>query len=944
MPTPLRVLVIEDSADDADLLVLTLRRAGYDVAWERVETAAALRAALEHDRWDVVISDYNLPDLDIAGALWTLQESGRDLPFIIVSGAIGEDAAVAAMRAGAHDYFIKGHLARLAPAIEREIREAAGRRQRARTEVALRESEERLREFAEMLPEIVFEMDETLRVTFVNRQALEMTGYTEEEIAAGFDVTRFFVEGDRELVRDNVLRALQGQRLRSFEYTALRKDGSTFPVLARATAIIHGGRPVGIRGILFDISERKRAEAELLQAHRMALGAEAASTAKSRFLANMSHEIRTPMNAIMGMTELSLNTELTTEQREYLTTVKTASEVLLSLLDDILDLSKIEADRIELEEVDFDVRQILDQVAGMMSPRVAEKNLELVIYTHTDVPQRLHGDPMRLRQILANLVSNAVKFTDQGEIVVEVKILAQTEREVTLLGTVRDTGIGIPADKKDVIFETFVQGDCSTARRYGGSGLGLAISKRLVELMHGTIWVDSEVGRGSTFAFNVVLQRAGEQAGPARPTALEGLRVLVIDDSAAGRLALTETLSSFGCAVVTAADGLEGLETLGSALAEDRPFGLVLLDMQMPGLGGAEVLRRLREEPVTRMLPVIAMTTIEELPAIRGQVDPACCACVAKPASQSQLLDAVLNVVGCVDLTHCPPTPGPAEPSVDLAVPPQRILLAEDNRINLRLALAILEGAGHQVTPAENGEAVLRLLAAGSYDLVIMDVQMPGMDGIETTRAIRLDRRWRDLPIIALTAHGLKGDRERFLTAGMDDYVSKPIHVEHLLAAIARQVRRRAGQAPGGASPGRTPEAPPRPALTSGAGEPAAAGEAGQPTAAESAVLDLQEARERFRGYETLLHDLLAQIDRDLAGQVDRVAQTLTDRDAPTLERLAHGLKGLAASAGAHRLRDAAARLEAIGRARDLTEAGAALDALREESERVCAAIRRLAA
>jgi two-component system, sensor histidine kinase and response regulator len=927
MATSLRVLIIEDSVDDADLLVRTLKRSGHDVTWERVDTADTLRTALARECWDVVVSDYNLPGFSIPSALGILHESGHDLPFIIVSGAIGEDAAVAAMRAGAHDYFTKGHLARLLPAIEREMRQAAGRRERARTEVALRESEERLREFAEMLPEIVFEMDEGLRVTFVNRQALEMTGYAEEEVADNFNVTQFFVEGDRELVQENVLNALAGHRLRSFEYTALRKDGATFPVLARATAIVRGGRPVGIRGILFDISERKRAEAELLQAHRMALGAEAASTAKSRFLANMSHEIRTPMNAIMGMTDLALNTELTAEQREYLNTVRTASESLLGLLDDILDLSRIEADRIELEQVDFDIRQVIDQVAGMMLPRVAEKDLELIVHTHADVPERLHGDPLRLRQIFVNLVGNAVKFTDRGEVVLEVKVLAETDSEITLLGTIRDTGIGIPAEKQGLIFETFAQADSSTARRFGGSGLGLAISKRLVELMRGTIWVESEIGRGSTFAFNIVLGRAGEQVGPTQPAALEGLRVLLIDDNAAGRLALAETLGSFGCDVRTAASGQEGLEIVGDTLAEERVFGLVLLDMQMPGLSGAEVLRRLREEPATRTLPVIAMTTIEELPAVRKLTDQAGCVCIAKPVSQSLLLDAMLNVVGNVDLAPRPQPLGASGSPVNLAVPPQRILLAEDNRVNLRLALAILEGAGHQVTPAENGQAVLRLLAAGSYDLVIMDVQMPEMDGVETTRAIRLDRRWRDLPVIALTAHSLKGDRERFLAAGMDDYVAKPIHVEDLLAAIARQVSRRTGQTLGAVPVRRAPDPAPVPEAV-----------------ADSSVLDLQEARDRFSGYESLLYDLLEQIDREVGGQVDHIAEVIISGDAHTLERLAHGLKGMAASAGAHHLRDAAAHLEGIGRGGDLAEAGAALEALRQETERVRAAIRRLVA
>ncbi len=861
MSTPLRVLFVEDEPDDVELILTRLRKAGYDVQHTRVDTASAMRAALQDRTWDIVIADYRMPAFSGPEALELLRASGQDLPFLLASGAIGEDAAVEMMRAGAHDCFNKDRLTRLVPAIERELREARVRRERARAQEALRESEQRFRELAAMLPEVVFEMDAHGRITFVNQKGLEAMGFEPEDLAGGLEVTHFFSETDRELLRGDVQKVLRGQQLSGFEYNARRKDGTVFPVLVRANAIEREHRPVGLRGIMFDITERKRAEAELLSAHRMALGAEAASTAKSRFLANMSHEIRTPMNAIIGMTELTLRTELTPQQREYLEAVQASSESLLNLLNDILDLSKIEADRIELEEIDFDLSELIDQVAQMMAQRAEEKGLELVQRVSSDVPQRLHGDPLRLRQILTNLVGNAVKFTERGRVTVESTTLAETDGEVTILFSVRDTGVGIPVEKQDVIFESFSQVDSSTARRFGGTGLGLSISKRLVELMRGAIWVNSREGKGSTFSFYVVLDRASEGAGsehPAAPTADAPTR------GDAGHHQVVP--GSHRSADAHGSPASHGRVDSGPALAS------------------------------------------------HGRADSG-----AAPASHGRLRDNTPDA--------------------------QRVLLAEDNRINMRLARAILEGAGHHVTEALNGRQVLLLLEDQAYDVILMDVQMPDMDGIQATQAIRRDPRWRGLPIVAMTAHSLKGDRERCLAAGMDDYVSKPIRVEELLEAVARHGRGK-GCVGAGLAPTEVPATSEAPPADVGAAPAAPADPADLATseAPPADVLDLEEARERFRGYEPLIDDLLQRLREELPRQLGELKNALLDGDCKTVERLAHGIKGMSASVGARCMREAALRLEETAKRGDLRDAPAEFALLQVEADRLCDFLRRSAA
>jgi PAS domain S-box-containing protein len=786
-----------------------------------------------------------------------------------------------------------------------------------RAEQALRESEARFRALFNQASDSIMVLEAGPGgpvIVDANDAACRMTGYAREELV-GRPMASLDSEEDRREIATRSADVMSGQPLR-FEATRRRKGGSTLLVDISARLIQHPGKAPMIFAIERDITERRRAEQELRAANRrleettaearlLAERAEQASVAKGEFLANMSHEIRTPMNGVVGMTGLLLDTELTEDQRRYAEVVRDSAESLLGLINDILDFSKIEARKLGLEELDFDLSGLLEDFASPMALRAHEKGIELFCAADPEVPTLLRGDPGRLRQVLNNLAGNAVKFTPVGEVVVGARLEEETGADVLLRFSVRDTGIGIPGDKMDLLFRSFSQVDASTTRRYGGSGLGLAISKQLVEMMGGSIGVKSRAGKGSEFWFSVRLRR--QPGGAARTpelAALQGVRVLAVDDSATGREILRVRLAAWGMRPAEAGGGEVALEMLRAASTSGDPFRLVVLDQQMPGMDGESLARAITADPVLRDSRLVMLTSF----GVRGDAgrlaEAGVCAFAIKPVRHHELHSMLgLALVAAPGASYAgkPLITRHAahEVSGRFAGRRWRVLLAEDNKTNQQVALGILRRMGLSADAVADGAEAVRALCTVPYDVVLMDVQMPEMDGLEATRRIRDISSGvlrNGIPIIAMTAHALQGDRARFLEAGMNAYVAKPVSPAELVAALSAVLP---DSGDGGAL---------APASAAAAPGPAAA--APPVGAAAPPVFDRAGMMARLMDDQELARAVLAGFLEEAPQMVEEIGHLLDGTDAQAVAARAHALKGAAANVGGKALRAAAARLE----------------------------------
>jgi len=824
--------------------------------------------------------------------------------------------------------------------------------ERRRAEEALGASERQFRAIANYTYDWEDWTDPDGRLLWVNPAVERFTGYSVDECMAMPDYPLPMVHPDDRARVAERLRSNDEERVNDLELRLLHREGSiSWAAMSWQPIFDADGVRLGRRASIHDVTERRRAAQAMQQAKE---AAEAASKAKSDFLANMSHEIRTPMVGVIGMTGLLRDTPLSEQQQEYVDTIRSSGDALLEVINDVLDFSKIEANRMELEITGFDLRTVVEEAADILALRAFEKGLHFNCLLPEGIPVRLRGDSGRLRQILVNLTGNAIKFTEHGEVVVQVGRLDEaTNRERCLLRfEVRDTGIGIPEDRRDGLFESFFQADTTTTRRFGGTGLGLAISKQLVELMSGRIGCDSVEGRGSTFWFEIpfaIDAHVPEQMDESAKV-LEGKRVLVVDDNATNLRVLAEYLTAFGC-VIGRADGADAAKSaLAGAVAAGAPYEIVILDMMMPVMDGLSLGRQIRREGAYGMPKLVMLSSRDQRGDGRALEQAGFDAFYTKPIKRNALRRMLVRLFEerMPASAAAPAQTTPARSGDASGAPPRtlRVLLAEDNPTNQKVAVSMLKRLGHHADVVGNGGEALDALKLLPYDLVLMDVQMPEMDGLEATRRYRALEAGtsRHLPIIAMTAHVSLSDRERCLAAGMDDFITKPVQRETLGKVIAanidkiepRETMSRISESPE-QSPPQVPEAGTAAAASAGAAPAQSPGAGAEPAsgAAGDGGFRVELMVERLDNDEEIareIADIFVSSSREL---LDELSAAVSNGDAQGVRARAHSIKGSAGNIGAAALQQLAASIECAGRDADLATAERLLPSLRRSLQQV---------
>ncbi|HTQ39673.1 MAG TPA: response regulator [Pirellulales bacterium] len=927
------LMIVEDNPADADLVEELLQQAAPD-AYQFVHAGklALAEQKLQANHLDAVLLDLRLPDASGLASVRAIRDLASDVPVVVLTGTDDdEQLALSCIHAGAQDFLSKADLRPVA--LRRAIGYAITRTESQRAEYVLRETLTLQQAILDSADRSIISTTSNGVISVFNKAAERMLGYTADEMVGKNSLEAIHVPDELALQAREISMELGRTLDPTFEvliikpkfgqpeereWTYVHKDGSRFPVLVSTTALRNSqGRISGYLCIANDITQRKRAEEELRSAKQTA---ELASRAKSDFLANMSHEIRTPMNGIIGMSELALAMPLNAEQRDAFETINECAESLLTVINDVLDFSKIEAGKLELATTTFDLPDKLRNFLHILALWARQKNLELDYQAAPTVPTWVVGDPDRLRQVIVNLVGNAIKFTEKGTVTLRVQLDESTEvneQECLLHFLVTDTGIGIAPEKQQLIFNAFTQADGSMTRRFGGTGLGLTISARLVELMGGQIWVESQPNQGSVFHFTArfpIAQIGEEQSGSAAPLNLVGLPVLVVDDNPTSRRMLQSMLGNGQMSPLVASTVCEAVIVARNAAARNNPVRLILVDSLIHDMDGLVLIEKMRTQ-LSLVCPTIMMLSSD----LNSEDVQRCQALgvstyLRKPIHQADLWDAIHDALrqGSNSSESLPQFSHPSSTSCfdQQASEPEsssrnlQILLAEDNRINRKVAVRMLEDEGHRVTVAGTGQEALDAWEKQAFDLILMDLQMPDFDGLEVTKMIRNQEREtaKHTPIIAMTAHAMKSDRDCCLAAGMDGYLSKPVHAQELRRVIYS-------------------------VLTA---EPVAV-----------ALCDWAAALEFTNGNQEFLREIASMLLEDAPPLLTSIRGAIDGQDAQLLAKLAHHLKGSLIPFAASAAIAQAARLEALGRSGGLTAAQDEYQQLDREISRLLEELRR---